>query len=215
MNTTLEKEKKPRDFNEAASSWDEEPRRVRLAFEVAEALKREVVISSAMDVLDYGCGTGLVTLCLQPLVRSITGADTSDGMLEILRGKVAGQGLTNVKMVLLDPDRESFPAESFDLLVSSMMLHHVDDPVKLLNDFYRMLRPGGALAVADLDAEDGSFHGHGLSAAHSGFDRDRMRAMLEEAGFRETRAVTASMVEKTDDRKIVRTYTVFLMTARK
>ena len=215
MNNTLEKEKKPRNFNEAASSWDEEPRRVRLAFDVAEAVKREVVVRSAMDVLDYGCGTGLVTLFLQPLVRSITGADTSDGMLEILRGKVAGHGLTNVKTVLLDPDRESFPAESSDLLLSSMTMHHVDDPGMLLKDFYRMLRPGGVLAVADLDAEDGSFHGHSLSAAHSGFDRDRMRAMLEGAGFRETRAVTAATVEKPDARGVVRTYTVFLMTAKK
>ena len=94
------------------------------------------------------------------------------------------------------------------------LLHHnllLEDS----SDFYRMLRPGGVLVVADLDAEDGSFHGHGLSAAHSGFDRDRMRAMLEGAGFRETRAVTAATVEKPDARGVVRTYTVFLMTAKK
>jgi hypothetical protein len=71
------------------------------------------------------------------------------------------------------------------------------------------------LAVADLDAEDGSFHGHGLAAAHSGFDRDRMRGMLEEAGFREIREVTAATIEKPDVRDTLRTYTVFLMTARK
>jgi len=215
MNERVEKEKKPRNFNEAASSWDEEPRRVRLACEVAEAVKREVAINGDMVVLDYGCGTGLVTLCLQPQVRSITGADTSDGMLEILRCKVAGQGLKNVETVLLDPDREAFQAESFDLLVCSMTMHHVEDVGKLLHDFYRILRPGGVLAVADLDTEDGSFHGHGLAAAHSGFDRDRMRVMLEEAGFRDARAVTAATVEKPDAQDIVRTYSVFLITARK
>jgi tRNA (cmo5U34)-methyltransferase len=215
MNDTEMKEQKARNFNEAASSWDEEPRRVRLAAEVAEAVKKEAAVSGEMNVLDYGCGTGLVTLCLQPLVRSITGADTSDGMLEILRRKVAGRGLTNVITVLLDPGRESFPAESFGLVVSSMTLHHVEDVGKLLEDFYRILLPGGVLAVADLDEEDGSFHGHGLSVSHSGFDRDLMRGMLEEAGFREIRAVTAATIEKPDARDTVRTYTVFLMTARK
>jgi HSP20 family molecular chaperone IbpA len=116
MNDAGERGKKPRNFNEAASSWDEEPRRVRLASEVAECVKKEVAVTGEMTVLDYGCGTGLVTLCLQPLVRSITGADLSDGMLEILRGKIEASGLTNVKAVLLDPDREIFPAESFDLV---------------------------------------------------------------------------------------------------
>lgn len=215
MNDDVERGKKPRNFNEAASSWDEEPRRVRLASEVAECVKKEVAVTGEMTVLDYGCGTGLVTLCLQPLVRSITGADLSDGMLEIFRGKIEARGLTNVKAVLLDPDRETFPAESFDLVVSSMTLHHVEDAARLLADFYRVLHPGGQLAVADLDAEDGSFHGHGLSAAHSGFDRERMRGMLEESGFREIREVTAATIEKPDARDIIRTYTVFLMTARK
>jgi SAM-dependent methyltransferase len=215
MNDAGERGKKPRNFNEAASSWDEEPRRVRLASEVAECVKKEVAVTGEMTVLDYGCGTGLVTLCLQPLVRSITGADLSDGMLEILRGKIEASGLTNVKAVLLDPDREIFPAESFDLVVSSMTLHHVENVARLLADFHRVLRSGGVLAVADLDAEDGSFHGHGLAAAHSGFDRDRMRGMLEEAGFREIREVTAATIEKPDVRDTLRTYTVFLMTARK
>jgi SAM-dependent methyltransferase len=215
MNDAGERGKKPRNFNEAASSWDDEPRRVRLASEVAECVKKEVAVTGEMTVLDYGCGTGLVTLCLQPLVRSITGADLSDGMLEILRGKIEARGLTNVKAVLLDPDREIFPAESFDLVVSSMTLHHVENVARLLADFHRVLRSGGVLAVADLDAEDGSFHGHGLAAAHSGFDRDRMRGMLEEAGFREIREVTAATIEKPDVRDTLRTYTVFLMTARK
>ena len=215
MNDAVEMGKKPRNFDEAASSWDEESRRVRLASEVAECVKRVVAVTDEMTVLDYGCGTGLVTLCLQPLVRSITGADLSDGMLEILRGKIVARGLTNVKAVLLDLDRETFPAESFDLVVSSMTLHHVQDVARLLADFYRVLRPGGRLAVADLDEEDGSFHGHGLSAVHSGFDRDRMRGMLEEAGFREIQGVTAASIEKADVRDIIRTYTVFLMTAQK
>jgi len=215
MNDSVEKETKPRNFNEAATSWDEEPRRVRLASEVAEAVKREVALNGAMDVLDYGCGTGLVTLCLQPQVKSIKGADTSDGMLEILRGKIAGQGLTNVETVLLDPERESFQPECFDLLVSSMTMHHVDDVGKLLHDFYRVIRPGGVLAVADLDKEDGSFHGHGLSTVHSGFDRERMRNMLQKAGFREIRSVTAATVEKRDAQDTLRTYSVFLITARK
>lgn len=206
---------KPRNFDDAATSWDDEPRRVRLASEVAAAIRAEVGVTRYMTALDYGCGTGLVTLCLQPHVGTITGADTSDGMLQVLREKVASRGVTNVATVHLEPDQETFPSESFDLLVSSMTLHHVEDVAKLLVEFYRILRPGGVLAIADLDAEDGSFHGHGLAAAHSGFDRERMRVMLVKAGFRGIRDTTAATVEKNDAAAEIRTYTVFLMTAEK
>lgn len=215
MSDSESKEQKPRNFNEAATSWDEEPRRVRLAAEVAEAVKREVALRADMDVLDYGCGTGLVSLLLQPLVRSVTGADTSEGMLEIFRAKVAAQRLNNVQTLHPGTERESLATECFDLVVSSMTLHHIEDLEKLVRDFYRVLRPGGVLAVADLDSEDGSFHGHGLTAAHSGFDREWMRGMLVEAGFLETRAVTAAMLEKPDAQGVARTYSVFLVTARK
>jgi SAM-dependent methyltransferase len=188
---------------------------VRLACEVAEAITRAVALHSDMDLLDYGCGTGLVSLLLQPQVRTVTAVDTSDGMLEILRAKVTAHQLTNVSTLLLDPGRESLPAESFDLLVSSMTMHHVEALEKLFREFYRVLRPEGMLALADLDTEDGSFHGHGLTAPHNGFDRERMRVMLEAAGFRQTRTETAATVEKPDAQGVVRTYTVFLITARK
>ena len=69
-------EREKRDFDRAAGSWDEEPGRVRLANDVAAAILDDVPLAKDMDVLDYGCGTGLITLRLQPYVRFITGVDT-------------------------------------------------------------------------------------------------------------------------------------------
>lgn len=70
------KGREKRDFDKAAATWDEDPRRVKLAEDVAAAILREAVLSKDMDALDFGCGIGLVTLKLQPYVRSITGADS-------------------------------------------------------------------------------------------------------------------------------------------
>ncbi len=215
MNDAVGKAASQRNFDDAAVSWDEEPRRVRLAAEVADTVKREVAPDRTMDALDFGCGTGLVTLELQPLVRSIMGADTSAGMLKKLRDKVAARGLDNVETILIGTDSDILPSGRFNLLVSSMTLHHVEDVGSLLQEFYRILVPGGTVAVADLDAEDGSFHRHDISAAHYGFDRGRMRVMLEEAGFHDVRDATAATVEKKDALGAVRAYTVFLVTARK
>ncbi len=66
---TIEK----RDFDKAAPTWDQEPQRVKLASDVARAIAETAHPDRGMDVLDFGCGTGLLTLQLQPLVRSITG----------------------------------------------------------------------------------------------------------------------------------------------
>ena len=76
-------------FDEAARDWDNEPRRVALMRAIGEAILREAKPTSDMDVLDYGCGTGLIGLFLLPHVHSVTGADNSPGMLKVLREKIA------------------------------------------------------------------------------------------------------------------------------
>ncbi|MDP2815869.1 MAG: hypothetical protein Q8O19_04240 [Rectinemataceae bacterium] len=73
------------DFDQMAADWDSNPMRVKLANDVADTIIREIAPTQDMDALDYGCGTGLVTLKLQPLVKSVTGADSSRGILTLLR----------------------------------------------------------------------------------------------------------------------------------
>ena len=203
------------DFDKAATTWDDEPRRVKLAGDVARTVIREVGLSPDMNVLDYGCGTGLVTLQLQPYVGSVTGADTSRGMLEVLRRKIRESGLANVSAVLIDTDKEIPVEGKFNLVVSSMTMHHIQDVETLFRKFHNLLLPGGRLCVADLDAEDGSFHSNTTGVAHFGFDRREVRSMLGNAGFEDIREVTASVIVKDSDSEAQRAYPVFLMTARK
>src|SRR5512137_1808837 len=140
-----------KDFDKEAAQWDANPGRVKLAHDVADSIIREVVPAREMDVLDFGCGTGLVTLKLQPLVKSVTGMDSSRGMLEVLESKVRGQGLANVRTQFLDLEQGGTVAGRYHLVVSSMTLHHVPDPAGLIAILAGALLPGGTLAVADLD----------------------------------------------------------------
>ena len=91
-----------RDFNAAAATWDENPGRVRMAHDVAQAILGTVKPVPAMDVLDFGCGTGLLSLALQPHVRTITAVDSSQGMLDVLDAKVKAQGIKNVRTRRVD-----------------------------------------------------------------------------------------------------------------
>jgi 2-polyprenyl-3-methyl-5-hydroxy-6-metoxy-1,4-benzoquinol methylase len=203
------------DFDKAASFWDDEPRRIKLANDVAKAIRREVKLLQDMEVLDYGCGTGLITLHLQPCVHSITGADTSQGMLESLRQKVRERCLTNVSTVLIDPAMEILNVGKYHLVVSSMTLHHIQDVEGLFKEFYRVLLPEGQLCLADLDVEDGSFHGDSGVVPHFGFDRQQLRNMLVCAGFKDIRDLTATTIVKGADETQRRAYPVFLLIAGK
>ena len=95
-----------RDFDSEAASWDKELARVKLATDIANALTEEISMTSDMDVLDFGCGTGLLTIQLQPFVHSITAIDGSQGMLNILSQNIEKQNLTNVRTRFITMDEE-------------------------------------------------------------------------------------------------------------
>ena len=84
-------------FDQSAATWDNEPRRIALMKDVGEAILREARPTKDMDILDYGCGTGLVSLLLLPHIRSVTGADNSTGMLEVLNQKISDGRIANMQ----------------------------------------------------------------------------------------------------------------------
>ena len=98
-----------RDFDKEAAQWDADAFRVNLARDVSAAMIREVQPTKELKVLDFGCGTGLITLALQPLVKDITGADSSTGMLETLDGKIAEQKLGNIHTEHVDFEKGQRP----------------------------------------------------------------------------------------------------------
>jgi cyclopropane fatty-acyl-phospholipid synthase-like methyltransferase len=203
-----------RDFDTAAPTWDENPARVKLAHDVARAIRDTLPLTPAMDVLDFGCGTGLLTLQLQPHVRTITGVDSSPGMLDVLNQKISTAGLSGVKTALFNPDQASTLTGEYDLIVSSMTFHHVPEIQDLLKIFHSHLRPGGRVAIADLDCEGGRFHDSNEGVCHFGFDRALMKKVLEAAGFTHIRNRTAAILHKSSPVCRDRSFTVFLMTAR-
>lgn len=204
-----------RDFDREAATWDEVPTRVKLATDIAAAISEEIVLTSNMDVLDFGCGTGLLTLQLQPLVHSIMGLDSSRGMIDVLKAKIDKKNLPNVRTQYIDTDTGDILKGSYHLIVTSMTLHHVKEIRPLLDQFYRIVAPSGYLCIADLDLDEGKFHGNNDGVFHFGFDRAVLRQAFMEAEFRDIRERTAAEVMKPVSDGGVQPFTVFLMTGRK
>lgn len=207
-------EKERRDFESVAARWDSNPGRVRIANEVAAAIRREVALTPQMGVLDYGCGTGLLSLQLLPQVGSLCGADSSPAMLEVMAGKIAAQGISNARTQFVDFEHGAHASGSYDLIVSSMVTHHVPDTAALFAEWFRLLNSGGQIAFADLDTEDGAFHGDNTGVFHLGFDRAHLRELLQNAGFSEVRDSTATSVGK-EVQGQQREFPIFLIVARK
>jgi ubiquinone/menaquinone biosynthesis C-methylase UbiE len=210
---TLSEANKER-FDEIASAWDEDPRRVGTARAIAQAILEAVRPNGTERALEFGAGTGLITALLAPTLGEVLAADNSAGMLEVLDKKRGDFGLANVRTQQSDLSRET-PAGPFDLIFSSMTLHHIQDVEGLLARLAGLLAPGGRLAVADLDHEDGSFHGDAQGIAHHGFERGVIERWLRSAGLEQIAIATAHVMRKAGADGRPREYPIFLATARK
>jgi ubiquinone/menaquinone biosynthesis C-methylase UbiE len=172
-------------FDERAGTWDEDPAKVERAAVVADAIVANVSLDPGTRLLEYGAGTGLVTQALRDHVGPVTLADSSQGMRAVMQAKIDAGTLPGARVWALDLASEPPPQEQFDLVVTVMTLHHIPDLARVLASFAALLAPGGHLCIADLDHEDGSFHGTGFTG-HHGFRRRDLADQLAAAGFGDT-----------------------------
>lgn len=195
-------------FRDKAADWDSRPVPLQISDGVVRAMRARLPLDEAMVVMDFGAGTGLVAGGLAPFVGHIHAVDVSDAMLAQLSAKEGLRGKVTVHCQ--DLLVEALPVK-VDLVVSAMALHHVDDTARLLRALFDHLEPGGRIALADLDAEDGTFHPHGTEGVfHSGFDRGALGDQLTAAGFADVAFETATHLSKDG-----RSWPIFLVVARR
>ena len=200
-------------FDSKARQWDDNPLFKERGLKIAEAIRKAVPLRRDMSALDYGCGTGLLSFPLKDELGAILMADSSGGMLDVVNEKIAAQGVTNMTTLKLDLLADPPPEQNFDLIVTSMTLHHVPDTDHILRVFHDRLKPGGTLCVVDLDQEDGSFHGPEIDV-HHGFDQADLSRRAAQAGFADMQFQTVFSIAKEQETG-TRDYPVFLMTARR
>ena len=204
-----------RDFDKEAPSWDENPFRRQLGEAMGKAIAAALPLKIRDTVLDYGAGTGLVSLALCHRVGCVLAADSSRGMLDVLAAKARAAGMVNIQPVFLDLEDPAANPPAVDAIVSSMTLHHVRDIPRLARVFLSMLRAGGRIALADLSTEAGDFHPDNTGVHHFGFDADWLRATFATAGFTGVRTTIAHTVCKQVASGETKDFPILLLTAVK
>ncbi|HAT81103.1 MAG TPA: class I SAM-dependent methyltransferase [Flavobacterium sp.] len=175
---------------------------------IAQTILREVSFSKEMSVMDFGSGTGLLLSEITPYIGEITAVDISSSMNAVLKSKIADLKCS-VQIVQMDLTKETLDRK-FDVIISSMTIHHIEDTLALFKKFHSLLKDNGIIAIADLDTEDGSFHTEDTGVFHFGFDRENFVEMVKNAGFQNIKIQNASTIVKP-----TKDYSVFLITAQK
>jgi ubiquinone/menaquinone biosynthesis C-methylase UbiE len=113
---------------------------------------------AGQDVVEFGAGTGRLTVLLAPLVRSIRAYDGSAHMLAVATGKLQGMGLSNWTTGVADNASLPEPDSSADIAIEGWSFGHCvgwypeswrDEIGKALAEMRRILRPGGTLILME------------------------------------------------------------------
>lgn len=160
------------DFNHKAETFDS-PKNIFLANLVCQVVEKQIDVLSDKEILDFGGGTGLLTLPLAKQAKSVTLVDISEKMLEQARLKAEQQEIKNIQ--LLEQDLLKNPLkQEFDLIVVCRVLHHMPDLDAAISLFHQHLRENGQLLLADFTKTE---------ANHHGFDLAELQKQLIEHGF--------------------------------
>ena len=200
-------------FDASAHVWDENPIHFERSQAIANTLCHLIDFSGKLSAIEFGAGTGILSLMLKDKLSSCILVDSSAEMLKIAKQKIDSVQASHLSCKIADLEKEEWHESPVDLLFTQMALHHVKDIPGIIHQFSGMIKPAGYLVIADLFTEDGSFHGEGHDV-HHGFDTHELTDILKHENFQILACESVFIIKKTID-NTQRDYPVFLLLAKK
>lgn len=201
-------------FNIAADTWDT-PERVERASELAKIIIDNIEKKENINAFELGTGTGIMAVLLSEAFDKIIAADSSEGMLRVLKEKIEKYDIKNIDPFYFDIERSGVSENEFDIVYSAMVLHHIYNLEEAIGKIYQMLKKGGKIFIFDLSKEDGDFHHDNSGVAHFGFADDNLRKIFSEAGFTNISITEATSILKMSAAGEKKRYPIFSLIAEK
>jgi SAM-dependent methyltransferase len=146
------------------------------------------------DVLDIACGDGVLAELLSGNARSITGIDISDTLISAARARLKDSA--HVRLLTGDMHAIPLPDAQFDHVFLMHALAYTRRPIEVLREAARVLRPGGRLVVAALDAHAHKATMQTYDHVNLGIAPAALRQQLEQAGLVVARCEVSSREER-------------------
>ena len=169
-------------YDGSAEIWDEWAGPGEMYY-TADTLFKDLQIKKGIKILDVGCGTGIATLMIRDVLDgegSFHGIDISNRMIE--QAKKKAKNYDDLFFKVGDAEKLDYPDETFDLVISNMLIQYLPDQDKGIAEMYRVLKHGGKLAIS----YEGEYYGKPIFQA--------MRAVAERMGFKKAADVWAWII---------------------
>ena len=209
-------------FNAEAGAWDNNP----FVHEASKQALLKAILPrfpalknppgpTGVDVLEIGCGTGLLSCITAPYAKRVVAVDAAPGMIDVLTTKLkqpeSPKNILPVAALLTDPEDKTLPPADendpdgprlkFDLITSHLVLHHIADLKAVLNTMLGCLKDGAFVALTDFE-DDGPgarrFHAQSklTGVERHGIHAETMEALMYEVGFVNVKVERAWSMDK-------------------
>jgi ubiquinone/menaquinone biosynthesis C-methylase UbiE len=148
MDAVTRQEKERALWDRQASGYDRRNLKVYKDTYALSIQKAQAVLSPEHKVLEIGCGTGLISLGIAPLVKSVVATDISPRMISVAKSKAERASIANVEFRVCDGYALPHDDQTFDVVLLFNVLHFVKEPTALLREAHRLLKPSGHMVSA-------------------------------------------------------------------
>jgi ubiquinone/menaquinone biosynthesis C-methylase UbiE len=148
MNDVTRQERERSLWDKLAPGYDRRNLRVYQNAYDRSIQKARAVLSPDQEVLEIGCGTGIISLGIAPFAKSVVATDISPEMIAVAKRKAESLAIANAEFRVGDGYSLPYDNQAFDVVLLFNVLHFVKEPAALLHEAHRLLKPSGYLVSA-------------------------------------------------------------------